>query len=175
MFYVLGNWITMMKYGKVIRSVWAKYCESLTSLPVYNQTPFSSLVLQYVDAPFFLFCCPLVVFKSLKKFKYHPLTYWLFQTQLFCYLYCPFFYCPCYRTQPSLLLAPLFHPFQLANLWSLPTYCSTPPTALLSHESPERACKGKLSFGIVPLLFGQLFWHLCLICVENHPSQNSFK
>ena len=88
---------------------------------------------------------------------------------IFFYLYCALFYCPLYRTQPSLLLALLFHPFQFLigqfvnNLWSLPTYCCTPPTALLSHESPEQACQGKLPSGIiVPFLFDHLFLTLDL-------------
>ena len=75
----------------------------------------------------FLCCCHLVVFESLNKFKYHPLSHWLFQTHpLFCFQYCLL-----YRTQPSLLLAPLFHPFQFSIGQFVNNFFLKPPNLLL--------------------------------------------
>ena len=160
--------------------MWAKYCESLTSLPVYNQPPFSSLVLQYVDAPFFVLL-PLGCVWVTKQVHLLPTHSLIFSDSLiFCYLICALFYCLLYRTQPGLLLAPLFHPFQFSigqfvkppNLVLYTTNCTA--FAWVTRKSLPREIVFWFQLAITTYLVA-FFWHLHLICVGNPSSQNSFK
>ena len=91
-------------------------------------TPFFELCVAIWRCNVFLWCCLLVVFESLNKLTILSLIDYFRRIDFFCGLHCLL-----YSSPPSLLLTPLFHPFQFSigqfvkppNLLLYTTNCTT--------------------------------------------------